>query len=47
MISQQISSDLKMSFLCAGASWLYIFFPSLQILIFQGVDGIVLFYLAH
>ena len=47
MISQQISRDLKMSFLCAGASWLYILFSSLQILIFQGVDGIVLFHFPH
>ena len=47
MISQQIGRDFRLSFPCAVASLLYIFASSLQILIFQGVDGIVLFYLAH
>ncbi len=47
MIPQQIGRDFRLSFPCAVASLLYIFASSLQILVFQGVDGIVLFYLAH
>ena len=47
MIPQQISRDFKLSFRCAVAPLLYIFFSSLQILVFQGVDGIVLFHLPH
>ena len=47
MLSRQIGREARLFCRRAGFSMLNMFASSLQILVFQGVDGIVSFYLAH